>query len=199
MLLNYTSELPLYIIGTGSIACELLGWIKQSDSASVQCVDYNKLDVVPVGAQCILGFGSVDNYSQRLVTSDNLKEKNINWCTYMHPSVVVHPTATVSPGSVICSHSVIGSGANLGEFVYVGDGGLIGHNVTVGDNAFFGPGCVIGGGTDIGSNVSVGMRSTFKDKIKITDNVIFLMTSVVTKCIETPGTYYGDRKIIKTQ
>jgi UDP-3-O-[3-hydroxymyristoyl] glucosamine N-acyltransferase len=57
------------------------------------------------------------------------------------------------------------------------------------------PGTIIGGSTTVGENVYFGQTSSIKDKIKICDNVMFLMNSTVSKDIGISGKYYGNRKL----
>jgi len=191
MLLYHDPSRPVYMLGTGAVASEILGWLHWAKIPNLEQLGHESFQDIQPGSQCVLGFSDLARRAQWIQALEPL---GIQWCTYVHPTAVVHPQAKIGPGCAICPKSVIGWNVHLEKFVYVGDSGLIGHNTSVGHNVFFGSGCVVGGSCQIGSRVFVGLGSSIRDHNTVCDDVMFYMTSVVTRDIAEPGTYYSNKR-----
>lgn len=110
---------------------------------------------------------------------------------------------------VIKSHTNIGSNTVIhrglfqptviGNYVTIGSLVNIGHNCFVDDHTVITPGNVLCGGVKIGKNCWLGVNSSFRQRVKICDNVVVGQHSNVRQNITKPGVYAGEplRKIRK--
>ena len=193
MLINFDSNKPLYIVGTGTPAIELRVWIYDEYNIKPQLIERQNLNTLPNDSQCIPGFANRE-FRLKLVTDTNCQ--NHNWVSYFHPSSLVISTAQLGHGTVIHPMTTVGHNAVVGNFGWFAPYCLIGHGDILGNNVVLGPGVIVGGSTNIGNNVSIGLGSKICNKISICSDTEFLMTSIVTNDIDDPGTYYGNRKTI---
>lgn len=192
MLLNFDPNKPLYIIGTGIPAQELLLWIKAENHGKISLVDRHSLSDLPNNIQCIPGFS---NREFRLTLFSDPIIKNYHWVSYVHPSsVILTEIENVGTGTVIQPMVTVGHSVDIGKFGWITPYCLVSHGDVLGTNVVLNPRTTVGGSTQIGNNVTVGLSSTICDKISICSDCEFLMTSVVTKNIVEPGKYYGNKK-----
>lgn len=93
--------------------------------------------------------------------------------------------------------ATVGYGATISKFGWITPYCLISHGDVLGSNVVLSPRVIVGGSTTVGHNVTIGMGSIVCDKISICSDCEFLMNSVVTKNIDQPGRYYGNKKTIE--
>jgi UDP-3-O-[3-hydroxymyristoyl] glucosamine N-acyltransferase len=192
VLHNFDPAKPLYIIGTGMPAHELLSWIRAEHHGKISLVDRPALLDLPNDIQCIPGFA---NREFRLALFSDSIIENYHWVTYVHPSsVMLTEIENVGLGTVIQPMVTVGHSVDIGKFGWITPYCLVSHGDVLGTNVILGPRTIVGGSTQIGNNVTVGLSSTICDKISICSDCEFLMTSVVTKNIEESGRYYGNKK-----
>lgn len=75
--------------------------------------------------------------------------------------------------------------------VRIGSLNNIAHNVTIGEDSVISTNSCIGGSCKIGKNCWIGLGTMIKSNLKICDNVLLGMGSIVTKDINKPGVYAG--------
>lgn len=125
-----------------------------------------------------------------VVSPSNLYECQIGDDTFIGPFVEIQRNAKIGRGCRIQSHSFIC------ELVEIGDECFVGHGVMF-INDTFQTGGPAGGdvglwrSTTIGSGVSIGSNATILP-VRICDDVVIGAGAVVTKDIDTPGTYAGN-------
>lgn len=192
MLLNYTSNQNIYVIGTGPYAQELKCWLQHDIVTMVELVHHDDFCSVPIGSQILLGFQNLE-YRKNFLS--NVVVSQYSWPTFIHSSAVVACMSALLQGTVINPQAVIGYGATLGEFCNIGILSKVGHRATIGTNTVISPGTMIGGSTTIGHDVFFGQSCSIKDKITICNNAYFAMSSVVSKDVSESGRYFGNRKI----
>lgn len=192
MLLNYDSHSPLYIIGTGPTADELTYWISTETENDVCVISQEEFLKLSDNAQCMIGFQTID-YRINFLSNSLINFRR--WPTYIHPTAAVTCSNLIGIGSVIGPNATVCHNAKLGKFCSIAPHTNIGHNAQLGDNCIVSPGVVIGGSTILGNNIYIGQSSSIKDKITICNDSRFHMTSTVTKSINYPGTYFGNRKV----
>ena len=192
MLNNFDPDRPLYVVGTGNTAYELAEFIQRDPSVYVTVVDVEKYLQLEDHAQCMIGFQNIEYRMDFIDRSKNLLR---HWPSYIHPLADFCQSASIGKGVVIGPHTCIGHRVKLHDFCFISPFSLIGHGSALGNNFVCSPGVIVGGSTTVGNNVCVGLSSCIKDKISICDDVILQMTSVVTKSILQPGTYYGNKKL----
>jgi len=111
--------------------------------------------------------------------------------TLVHPSVLKGNGVSIGTGAIVMPGSVISNDTVIGDFVVVDKMCNIGHNVTIQEFSTTAPSCVISGYVDIGRRCYIGAGTKIKERIKICDDVITGIGSVVVKDITEPGTYVG--------
>lgn len=193
MLINFNSSKPLYIVGTGIPAVELKNWILEEYNCDIFLVTRQQLHDLDDNSQCIPGFA---NREYRLALVNDLICKNYTWVSYIHPSSILNSTAKIGPGTVIQPMVTIGHEVVIGNFGWIAAYCFVSHGDILGNNVVLSPNVIVAGSTRIGDNVTIGLSSTICDKISICSDCNFLMTSVITKNIDTPGVYLGNRKSI---
>jgi len=188
---NLFNHHPLHIIGTGGLAREMAHWITQNNQINIQFVEPNQFSQIPKSSYCVIGF-AIPEYRKKFF--DTYDIESMIWPYFIHPTVFLGGKNTIGRGTVIYPNVYIGHESHLGEFVFVHQKVNIGHNCQIGNHNLINPTTSIGGGTVLGENVNIGMSTTIKDLVTVCNNCEFLMTSVVTKNIDNPGQYYGNRK-----
>ena len=123
------------------------------------------------------------------------KPSNLYGChlgddTFVGPFVEIQKNVTVGKGTRIQSHTFIC------EMVFIGEFCTISHGVMFINDKFSGGGPARGNRrlwkeTRIGNYVSIGTNATILP-VNICDNVVIGAGSVVTKDIDTSGTYAGN-------
>lgn len=191
MLLNYTSNEPLYIVGNSVVTQELVFFVEQEIS-NVQQITVEEALNLPNNSQCIIGF---QNLTYRINFLQKTKNLNFRWPTFIHKSAVVVEPKNLNAGIVVHPTAFVGYNVKIGNHSILCPQVTVGHGSFIGENNVVSPGTVIGGSTITGNNVFFGQASSIKNKLSIIDNVEFYMNSTVTKNIIQSGTYYGNRKI----
>jgi len=165
-------------------------------------------------------FGEVHNYIHNNMSFFYTKPE-------IHPTSFVHKLASLDEEGIrlyhtpdgykkqlkhisnviIKSHTNIGSNTVIhrglfqptiiGNYVTIGSLVNIGHNCFVDDHTVITPGTVLCGGAKIGKNCWIGVNSSFRQRVKICDNVVIGQHSNVRQNITESGIYAGEplRKI----
>lgn len=193
MLINFDADEVLYVIGTGISARGIQQWIQSETQIEVKLIERWQLTEISKNSQCVVGFNSMD---YRLMLLSDPACENIRWITYIHPSSNIATSMDrISRGTVIDPMCHVGFETSIGKFGRLLPFCMVGHGTILGNNVVLKPNCSIGGSTNIGDNVTVGMGTIIKDKINICSDCEFLMNSVVTKNIDQPGRYYGNKRL----
>ena len=131
----------------------------------------------------------------KIIQPVNLYGCEIGNYVFIGPFVEIQKNVNIGDNTKIQSHTFIC------ELVNIGDNCFIGHGVVFINDLFKNGGPAMGDKTKwkstiIGDNVSIGSNSTILP-VKICNQVVIGAGSVVTKDINTPGTYIGNpaRKI----
>lgn len=193
MLLNYDRNKELYIIGSSLPTMEFKEWIANDDTGVINTVNHDEVKDLPDNSQCIIGFQTLKHRVKFLKELENL---TLHWPTYIHPTAFVHNISLIGHGCVLTPLSSVGYNVKLDNFCLVGQSVTIGHGSSLGYNTVIAPGTTIAGSTCIGDRVYFGQNSSVKDHLTICNDTNFFMNSIVTKNIDLPGTYYGNRKTL---
>lgn len=100
-------------------------------------------------------------------------------------------------GVFIAAGAVISTGVELGNHAHVNIGATISHDCELGHFSTLSPGVSLGGGVTLGDGVFVGIGATITDRVYVCPGAFIGAGTVVTRNIDTPGTYVGSpaRKI----
>jgi len=191
MLINYTVNETLYVIGRGINAIELKERLKQDRVENIKLILTEEFFELPDHSQCIVGIWDV-TYRKEFIEAS--KNKPMRWVSYVHDKAFVSDLTSIGPGVVVYPFAYIGYGVKIGNFGMIGQHTNIGHGTQLGQNNVVCPGSIFGGSVVTGANVMFNISSLIKDKTTVVGDVTFLMGSIIKKDIETPGTYYGDRR-----
>jgi UDP-3-O-[3-hydroxymyristoyl] glucosamine N-acyltransferase len=110
--------------------------------------------------------------------------------------VILTGIEKISNGTVIQPMVTVGYEASIGPFGWITPYCLVSHGDVLGSNVVLSPRVIVGGSTTIGDNVTIGIGTIVSDKINICSDCEFIMSSVVTKSIDQPGKYYGNKKTV---
>lgn len=96
-----------------------------------------------------------------------LKEKSVNFYTYIHTSSVISKKSKLGEGVIIAPHCIVSANAtiqpNVALNVYCG----VGHGATVGAHTVFSPFSVINGNCELGEATFLGSRVTLYPNVSI--------------------------------
>jgi acetyltransferase-like isoleucine patch superfamily enzyme len=186
MLMYCDYSKPIYILGTGMSAQDLQEQIKITEPGvkEVTCVDYKDFHLLKNNEQAIVGFMNHRDTLKELIDS-----LNVCWISFIHPTTYVAKTVSIGRGTSIWPMSCIQYKVSIGEHCMIQSNTMIGHNVSIGDRSVICADCAVAGSTTIGKDCHIWQSVTIRDRVSITDSVQCLMSSVVTKDIDTPGRY----------
>jgi sugar O-acyltransferase (sialic acid O-acetyltransferase NeuD family) len=118
--------------------------------------------------------------------------KSVIYPSFIHPNVVLSEFNHLGIGNIIAAGSVLTCNIKIGNHSHFNLNSTIGHDCIIGDFFTSAPGVNLSGNCKIGDSVYLGANSCVKEGIKICNNVIVGMGSVVVKDILKPGVYVGN-------
>lgn len=192
MLINYSQDLPLYIIGNGVVVDGLKEYIAEETTGTIETILKEDYYALPDHSQVIVGFW---NYEYRLEFFKTAFLAPMRWISYIHPMAFVAESAHIGQGTAVYPMATISNDVIVKDQCMIGCNTHIGHGTTLGFNNLMAPGTIIGGSTELGDNIYMGMNNSIKDKIFVCDNVKFNMASRVSKNVSQSGTYDGNRRL----
>jgi len=111
--------------------------------------------------------------------------------TLIHPTVVISQWVEVGAGSVICAGCILTCQISIGEHCHLNLNSTVGHDCTFGDFCTVAPGTNVSGNCEFGNRVDVGTQASFRQHVRICDDAVIGMGTVVVKDIVEAGTYLG--------
>jgi len=119
--------------------------------------------------------------------------------TIIHPNAIVSDSVDIGEGSIISAGVVMTHNIKIGKHSLVNLNSTISHDCIIGDYFTTGPGVNISGTCVFGNKVYFGTNSSVRQEIKICDNVVIGMGSVVIDDISKEGVYIGNpaKKLLK--
>lgn len=133
-----------------------------------------------------------NNYAREKIR--NLLKKSfqkITWAIYISKSSNIKKNVSISPGSMIMENVFINCNTTIKQHVLINSGSIIEHDNFFDQFSSCGPGTITGGEVYIGKKTFIGLGSKIKNNIKIRDNSIIGMGSVVIKNCKSNSVYYG--------
>lgn len=157
-------------------------------AANVTCYDR-----VVVGARCIIHSGAVigaDGFGFAPHEGCWVKIHQLG-SVIIGDDVEIGANTTVDCGAI--EDTKIGNGVKIDNLVQIA------HNVVIGDNSAI-AGCVgIAGSTVVGKNCTIAGGAGLAGHITLADNVHITAMSLVTRSIDTPGSYSSGTALDSTQ
>lgn len=165
----------LIIVGAGGFGREVFAWAMDHPDCGEVWEMHGFLDdnlaalegfEYPVGV-----LGTVDEYKPqaddlflcaigspqiRFEVCEKLLDRDAEFYTLVHPSVVLGGNVTLGAGSIICPQAVLTVDISVGEFVIVNCMSTIGHDVVIGDYVTLSGHCDVTGNVEIGEGTLLG-------------------------------------------
>ena len=135
----------------------------------------------------IIGVGN--NETRKKIYEQN---KNVKWCSLVHPNSTVSRHATILPGSVVCAGAIIQTDVTIGKHCIVNTNCNIDHESMIGDFTSICPSATICGQVNIGDSVFIGANATIIERIKIGNNCIIGAGSVIINDIKNDCKVVGN-------
>jgi len=183
----------IVLAGGGGFALEIFDYLQTDiDSGAKQGINIRGvLDDVPdcelVHESNVSYLGKIEDYEfgiddKVIVTFGNqltrrkfyrlLKDKGVEFYTYVHPSSVISNKAKLAEGVIVPPHCIVSANAviqkNVALNVYCG----VGHGAKVGAHTVFSPFSVINGNCELGEATFLGSRVTLYPNVNIGEYTI---------------------------
>ncbi len=205
--------MKIAVIGASGLARELKGLIEDICDSRVmakepeqwQCVgllsdkrdehspatlgDFSWLENNHVDALA-MGIGSP---FARLRLASELSERfpNLQWPSFVHPSVRYHKSCRFFPGSIVYPGNILSVNVNVQSFALISSSCVIGHEATIGGGAVINPLCAISGGVSIGMGSLIGTRSSILRDVVIGQYCVIGPSSLVIEDVPAETTVMG--------
>jgi len=126
---------------------------------------------------------AVGEPKSRKMLAETLQNGGYKLATLVHPNVHIPISTKISSGTVICAQAIISCDVVIGKNVYIQPNALVGHNTVIADNTVISGLVHIAGSCYIGHESYIGMNACVKEDIKIGDEAIIGIASVVVRDI----------------
>lgn len=188
----------LIIVGSGGHAGVVLEAIADWNSVFGLVDSFEKLGTNKHGRVIIQAPHDPWNYQWHVAIGDNrVREGEFQkypslMVTILHPFSTVLRGVEIGVGSFVAGGALIANGTSVGKGCIINTASSVDHDCVIKDFAHVGPGVSVGGGTEIGHGSWIGIGACLRDHIKIGDNSVIGMGSVVTKDIPDSVVAYGN-------
>lgn len=131
------------------------------------------------GVAVAIGVHNHERIEARQKIIDFLLINGISQINLISPLAKIHPSVKIGVGVYIHHEVMISVDAVIGNNVIINTRATIGHDCVIGNNTSIGPQTFIGGNTQIGNNVMIAACCCIRDSLKIGDNTVIGLGSVV--------------------
>lgn len=195
----YNNIKKIAVIGNGGFAREIIPRLKKNSYD----IFINEKYITNENKQIVKSLENIniDKYKILICIGDiNLRQnivnslpKNTEYYTYIDKDskILDKKTVIIGKGSIIAAGSILTTNIKIGNFTHINLNSTIGHDVITGEYLTTAPGVHISGETILGKNIYLATGCAIRNKIKICDNTIIGMNSVVNKDIIESGIYVG--------
>lgn len=136
------------------------------------------------------GFGQKNRF--RAQKCSEAKSMGYDLISFVSADAMLAKNVRIGENSTIHEGAIVQQFCTLGDNVQILSGANVSHHCTIGDHAFIAGSVTLGGGCHIGDYCFIGMNATILHGLTIAPNVVIGAGSVVTRDIETAGTYVGN-------
>lgn len=117
-----------------------------------------------------------NDYIRHKIYEEN---KNLNWCTLIHPSAIISKNTKIDVGTVVSAGSIIQTEVKIGKQCIINTGCSIDHECIVGDFTSICPKATLCGQVKVGNLCLIGANSVIIQNKSIGNNCIVGAGSVV--------------------
>lgn len=162
------------------------------DNATGKCLEFpiigNSADIEHLNdgnTDFVIGVGNN-------ATRKNISEKySVNWVTLIHPSAIIATHVSIGVGTVVMAGAIVNSATSIGSHCIINTGAIIEHDNAIGDYVHISPGAKLSGTVSVGESTWIGTGANVINGISVCANVIIGTGAVITKVIDSEGTYVG--------
>ena len=137
---------------------------------------------------------------KKIVTDINDINKSFQFQKIVSKNAIINSNVFIDEGTLVVSGTVINSGTKIGKHIILNTSCSIDHDNKFNDFSSAGPGVITGGNVEVGGQSHLGLGSLIRHQIKILDNTIIGMGSLVNKDCLKNSIYWGSpAKKIRTR
>jgi acetyltransferase-like isoleucine patch superfamily enzyme len=118
-----------------------------------------------------------------------LETKGVNFCQFIHHSVIIPETIELGKGNIIYPFCIIGPNTKIGNFNMITSYGCISHDCKIGNGNMFST-TIIAGRITIGDNNYFGIRSAVIPHVTIGNKNVIQAGMMVDKSIKDDSTVF---------
>lgn len=126
----------------------------------------------------------------RELTTTQLPQST-EYISLVHPTAQVSRWAEIGRGAIITAGCIVTTNITIGEHTHLNLLTTIGHDCEINDYFTTAPSTNISGNCNFGARVYFGTGAATRQGVKICNDVVIGMGSMVVKSINEPGTYIG--------
>ena len=117
---------------------------------------------------------------------------DVKYFTFIHKSVKNFDAENkIGDGTIICADCILTNNIVIGKHVHLNLKTTIGHDTSIGNFVTTAPAVNISGNCTIHDGVYIGTNTAIKEKIEISNDIIFGLNSGIVKNITDIGVYGG--------
>ena len=139
----------------------------------------------------VLCCGMGDPKTKKKVYLD-LLDKNCNFYTLIHPSVIIGDNVQLGKGCILCPNVVITCNVNIGDFTTINVSSSVGHDASIGRWSTISGHCDITGFASLEEGVFLGSGARIIPEVQIGAFSKIGAGSVVTRKVEANKFFFGN-------
>jgi UDP-3-O-[3-hydroxymyristoyl] glucosamine N-acyltransferase len=189
-MLMHSNNLPIRVLGLGRVAHEVRDYVREQNYPA-ECIDFDLAfqDQARCDYQYIIGNARITE--MRIKAQQWLTQHHLNSPSLIHPQAQVKNPRRMGHG-VVCYPFSLVLEADLEDHVFIAPYCHVGHNSFVGTGSVLLPYSFILGACRLAHWNVLQTKANLLDFVAISaDHVNILAGSMVTRNIDSPGTYGG--------
>lgn len=201
----------LLLVGAGSLARELAGWLDLRSGAFADFSfggflsdDPDSLSAYPQYQPAVIG--SIADYQPKaedrlvmaiadprakLKVADLLLERGSCFTGMVHPSVIISDWVSIGMGVVVCPNAVISCHAKIDDFATINIGCTVGHDVSLGRGCTLSAHVDLTGFAEIGEGAFFGTHAAVLPKSRVGNYATVGAGSMVLRSVKPGATVMG--------
>jgi sugar O-acyltransferase (sialic acid O-acetyltransferase NeuD family) len=117
--------------------------------------------------------------------------RSVPMANIIHPSAIIENSAELQGGNLLYAMAYVGPRCTMEPGSVLNIMSYLAHDITLGNCSFMSGGINVGGKTTIGERCFIGLSTAIIDEVSICNDVFLGAGTVVSKSIDSPGTYVG--------
>lgn len=136
-------------------------------------------------------FCAIGNPSHRKKAIANILDKGGKFVNLIHPTAILSPSVKLGIGIAIKPYCVISSDVSIGDFTYLQSSVIMGHDVRIGSYCQINSFAFFAGYATIGDCVTVNAGARLIQNVRVEDEAVIGMGSVVLTKVKKGTTVFG--------